>query len=38
MKPVLRYGLAVVALGAIAALGVFFVSHRPVNVEVVDCR
>jgi HlyD family secretion protein len=34
MKPVLRYGLAVVALGAIAALGVFFVSHRPVNVEV----
>lgn len=34
MKPVLRYGLAVVALGAIAALGVFFVSHKPVEVEV----
>jgi HlyD family secretion protein len=34
MKPVLRYGLAIVALGAIAVLGVLFVSQRPVSVEV----
>lgn len=34
MKPVLRYGLAIVALGAIATLGVLFVRQRPVNVEV----
>jgi HlyD family secretion protein len=34
MKPVLYYGLAVVALGAIAVLGVLCVSQRPVSVEV----
>jgi HlyD family secretion protein len=36
MKPVLHYGLAVVALGAIAVLGVLFVSQRPVSVEVAS--
>ncbi|MGL5136946.1 MAG: biotin/lipoyl-binding protein, partial [Beijerinckiaceae bacterium] len=36
MKPVLRYGLAVVALSVIAVLGVFFVGNRPVAVVVAD--
>lgn len=34
LKTVLRYGLAVAAFGALAALGVMFVSNRPVTVEV----
>lgn len=34
MKTVLHYGLAVAALGALAVLGILFVGHRPVNLEV----